>query len=75
LFNIFGRTTCVWCDRAKALLEQEGLPYQFFNIEEDRTAYSIFRGHFPDAKTVPKITEDDIQIGGYEDLVEWLKKQ
>jgi glutaredoxin len=77
LFEIYGRNNCVWCDRAKALLDEKGLPYTYHNIEEDIKALAEFKFTFRGAKTVPQIATgmyDEVKvIGGYEDLHEWLK--
>jgi glutaredoxin len=78
LFEIYGRNNCVWCDRAKSLLEHLGHYYEFSNVEENKIAMEDFKRLFPSAKTVPQIMwyneEGEVDfIGGYEDLVKWLK--
>lgn len=78
MFEVYGRNNCVWCDRAKALLDEKGLKYVYHNIEEDSKALSEFKFIFRDAKTVPQIATgmyDSVNvIGGYEDLRTWLNK-
>lgn len=78
MFEIYGRNNCVWCDRAKELLDSRGLKYTFWNIEEDSKALSEFKFLFKGAKTVPQILTgayDEVNvIGGYTELVEWLKQ-
>lgn len=78
MFEIYGRNNCVWCDRAKALLDEKGLTYKYMNIEENENYLEAFKENFPGAKTVPQIIkldwyDVDEWIGGYEDLHEWLK--
>lgn len=35
---IYGTSWCVWCPRAKAHFDHEGLPYTYHDIETDQTA-------------------------------------
>ena len=78
MFEIYGRNNCIWCERAKALLEVNGLPYIYLNIEEDKDALDIFKDYFPSAKTVPQILVEvdksswDV-VGTFEDLRNYLK--
>lgn len=78
MFEVYGRNNCVWCERAKALLNEKGLPFAYYNIEEDSKALHEFKFIFRGAKTVPQICigmYDEVEvIGGYEDLVKWLKQ-
>lgn len=77
LFEIYGRSNCQWCDNAKTLLDSKGLKYNYYDIEKDSKALSEFKFIFRGAKTVPQILTgayDEVTvIGGYTDLVEWLK--
>lgn len=77
MFEIYGRNNCVWCNRAKTLLDDWGLPYTYYNIEEDEDALLSFKEYFPGAKTVPMICFENDKygwetIGGYEDLHKYL---
>lgn len=85
LFEIWGRTTCVWCDRAKELLVDNGFDFKFLNVETEPKYLGLFKKQWPSLKTVPQIvfvTTKRIgkgeavtseHIGGYTELVEWLK--
>ena len=73
MFEVYGRNNCVWCDRAKALLDEKSLPYRYYNIEEDENDLIDFKILFPGKKTVPQIMTGSLYIGGYEDLNNWLK--
>ena len=79
MFEIYGRDNCIWCDRAKALLDSKGLQYNFHNIETDSKRRAEFNFIFRDAKTVPQICTgmyDEVQfIGGYTDLVGYLAQR
>ena len=48
--------------------------YTVKNIEEDAHRESLFE-ELPNAKTVPQIWINDVHIGGYNELKEWLRKR
>lgn len=81
MYEIYGRDNCVWCDRAKETLDKLKLPYKYFNIEKDKKSLMEFKWAFSGARSVPQIliltpNDGDHQyevIGGYEDLLEWLR--
>jgi glutaredoxin len=65
MIEIYGKTFCPYCDKAKALCEREGLEYsykEFFNI-------------FPTARTFPQIKIDGNDIGGYTELEAWWQNK
>ena len=58
---------CGYCVRAKALLEDRGLPYEEISLDDD----PHFRRNLHDLTggwTVPQIVIDDRPIGGYAEL-------
>ncbi len=60
---------CGFCVRAKALLEEKGVPYEEISLDEDPT----FRQKLLDLTgrwTVPQIVIDGRPIGGYLELRE-----
>jgi glutaredoxin 3 len=60
---------CGFCLRAKALLEEHGLPYEEIRIDDDPS----FRARLLDLTgrwTVPQILIDGKPIGGYAELRE-----
>jgi glutaredoxin 3 len=60
---------CGFCVRAKALLEEKGVPYEEISLDEDPT----FRQKLLDLTgrwTVPQILIDGRPIGGYVELRE-----
>ena len=58
---------CGYCVRAKALLDDRGLPYEEISLDDDpnfrRTLQQMTGGW-----TVPQIVIDDEPIGGYSEL-------
>lgn len=52
MYIIYGKDNCIWCDRAKELLD--GV-YIFKNVMTSEIHRDEFLEEFPGAKTVPKI--------------------
>ncbi len=76
--EIYGKTMCPFCDKAKALCEQKGLEYTYSQLGEDFTREELFE-QFPTARTFPqiRIRETDITwtyIGGYTEFEAFIKE-
>jgi glutaredoxin 3 len=65
--TVYSTTWCPWCDRAKALLDARGIPYDSINIDDDpdfrRTLVDLTGGY-----TVPQIVIGEQPIGGFREL-------
>ena len=72
MIEIFGKTQCPYCDKAKALCEQNGYEYTYKQLDVDFTREELFE-IFPGARTFPQIKIDGENIGGYQQLEEWHK--
>ena len=74
MYTIYSKSNCSFCMQAKQLLEMEQLPFDYLTLG---TNYSLqeFMELFPDARTLPMIVKDGECIGGYNNLVEYLKQQ
>ena len=74
MYTIYSKPNCGACLLAKQLLEMEGLPFEYKNLG---THYSLdeLMTLSPDAKSFPQIFKDDVLVGSYNDLVEYLKQQ
>lgn len=75
-YRIYGFSACPYCRKAKALLEAEGIPYDYVTIEDPakRSAFLDSRGLRGTERTYPRIwtlrpdgTEDRL-VGGFSDL-------
>jgi glutaredoxin 3 len=65
--KVYTTPWCGYCVRAKALLEQRGLPYEEVRVDSDpdfRTKLEQLTGGW----TVPQIVIDGKPIGGYSEL-------
>lgn len=66
-FVIFGRDNCHFCNKAKDLLEENGIEYEYFNVD-DAVNLSTLKSLKPDAATIPQIWVDGNHLGGFDDL-------
>lgn len=62
---------CAYCDKAKALLDSKGVAYTEYDLSANDGSIELFKilGY----KTIPVITDGDRVIGGYDDIVKYLK--
>lgn len=73
-FTVYGRPWCGYCSGALRLLDQMGLDYSYIDIREEgiskqELAEKLERPVY----TVPQILHGDQYIGGYTDLVPYLR--
>jgi glutaredoxin len=67
--QIYGKPNCVFCERAKALLNNRKIEFEYFELGKHFNREYII-DHFPTMKTFPIILIDNRLVGGYTDLVE-----
>jgi glutaredoxin len=67
-YTIYTKSSCVYCKRAKDLLDILGEDYQEFNIEEDNLRESMNAKLGYEARTVPQIWHGDSHVGGFTEL-------
>jgi len=73
MFEIYGTTNCVFCDKAKILLAMYEKDYTFIDVAENEDITAAFFKKFPNVKTVPQVSlADGFHIGGYTELKKWL---
>jgi len=64
---------CGYCERAKALLDERGIPYEEIGVDDDpafRAKLLDLTGHW----TVPQIIIDGKPVGGYVELRELARR-
>ena len=71
--EIFGKTDCIHCEKAKMLCSQKGIDFDYQELGKDFEMDLILE-MFPGARTFPQIIVDGKYIGGYDDLETFLKK-
>lgn len=64
---VWSKYQCTFCDQAKALLQQRGIPFEERKIGDGYTKEDLLEA-VPSARTVPQIFLDDQLIGGFTEL-------
>jgi glutaredoxin 3 len=67
--QVYTTAWCAFCERAKALLDERGIPYEEIRVDGDpafRAKLLDLTGHW----TVPQIIIDGKPVGGYVELRE-----
>lgn len=68
---ILGKSTCTHCTEAKKLLRKKGVPYHF--LESTVSSEKFFQLLFKRYPYSPKVIVNGKFIGGYDELVKYLK--
>jgi glutaredoxin len=64
---IWSRYHCTYCDQAKALLQQKGIPFEERKIGDGWTKEELLEA-VPAARSVPQIFLNEEYVGGYQEL-------
>ncbi len=70
--EIYTKDFCIWCDRAKSLLESKNLSFTEIDLSDDIVRFEFYSKLGEDVKTVPPIFIDNQRIGGFQELVRWF---
>lgn len=68
---VWSKYHCPYCDQAKALLQQKGIPFEEKKIGDGYTKEELLEA-VPTARTVPQIFLDGKLIGGFTELRQHL---
>jgi glutaredoxin len=68
---VWSKYNCHFCDMAKALLNQNNIPFEERKIGDGYTREDLLEA-VPNAKSVPQIFLDDKLVGGYQELLRSL---
>jgi glutaredoxin len=68
---VWSKTSCSFCTKAKALLDEHNISYEERVIGSGWTKDELLQ-EIPNARTVPQILLDGVYVGGYTDLVSHL---
>lgn len=72
--EIYTWSTCPFCRRAKLLLNQKGVTYTEYDIDDDEAAKDAMVARGTNGQhTVPQIFIDDRHVGGSDDLYQLEK--
>ncbi|MDG1248968.1 MAG: glutaredoxin domain-containing protein [SAR86 cluster bacterium] len=70
--EIYSKSNCSYCVMAKNYFESKGIDYTVHDAE-DIDIFKKLLVRNPAARTMPQIFINNELIGGYTDLLEWLK--
>ena len=70
--EIYTKDLCIWCDRAKGLLNAHSIDFNEIDLSENDKRAKFYKNIGNNVKTVPQIFIDGQRIGGYHDLRAWL---
>ena len=73
MFKIYTKDNCGWCVKAKELLKEKDISYKEYNIDESTKHKMVLKAL--KLKTVPQIWNDDLHLGGYQQLENWFEKK
>ncbi len=74
MYTIYSKPSCGYCLQAKDLLTMDKLEFEYkqlgthYDLDELMTLS-------PNAKSFPQVFKDGVLVGGFSDLVEYLKQQ
>tara|TARA_B110000503_G_scaffold132423_1_gene208368 strand:+ start:711 stop:962 length:252 start_codon:yes stop_codon:yes gene_type:complete len=73
MIEIYGKSNCGYCEKAKALCEMRNLKYNYYQLDTEFTREELLE-MFPSAKTFPQIKVNGNAIGGYDRLGSYLEE-
>ena len=73
LVEIYGKTGCPYCEKAKQICETRELKYNYYTLDREYSRETLLE-MFPGARTVPQIRIGTTKIGGYEQLLRYLEE-
>ena len=65
---IYTKSTCPYCDAAKALLTTKAAPFEEIGVDGDRAAQAAMTAKANGRWTVPQIFIGETHVGGCDDL-------
>jgi glutaredoxin len=69
---IYTKDNCIWCDRAKILLDSKEISYNEIDLSDDSERLKFYEKIGDNVKTVPQVFIDDKRIGGFQELKVFL---
>ena len=70
---IYSKPNCVYCDKSKDLVKGLGMTYEEKMFGKDfKSPEELYEAVGKQVRTMPQIKIDDVLIGGYNQLVEFL---
>jgi glutaredoxin len=73
VITVYTKADCKFCTYAKQLLRSKQIEYNEVKVGEDVPRDTVVE-LFPNARTLPIIVVNGVNIGGYDNLVQYLKE-
>ena len=70
---IYGKSNCSYCKLAERALQQKDIPYEYKSAETPEVVQHLVENVSPNIRSVPVVIVDDIYIGGYEELQNYIR--
>jgi glutaredoxin 3 len=70
---VWSKDACPYCVQAKNLLQLKGIEFEERNITQGTWTKEQLLESVPNARTLPQIFVNDIFVGGFNELREYLK--
>lgn len=71
---VWSKPSCTYCEQAKILLKMKGIEYEERNIGGPTWTREDLYETVPNARTLPQIFIDDIHVGGFVELRQYLQE-
>ncbi|MBK77293.1 MAG: ribonucleoside-diphosphate reductase [Actinobacteria bacterium] len=71
---VYSKDNCVWCDRAKNLLDSVEFSFEEIDLSNDNDRQEFYKKVGEGVSTVPQIYIDNERIGGFPQLVNWFEE-
>ena len=71
---VYSKDNCVWCDRAKNLLDSVEFSFKEIDLSNDNDRREFYKKVGEGVSTVPQIYIDNERIGGFPQLVNWFEE-
>lgn len=72
MIDIYGTKDCPACKTAVKLCELNNVEFAYYDLMEDPNLMDALVTRIGGFRTVPQIFNDEVYIGGYEDLVDYF---
>lgn len=72
MITIYGKGGCSFCVKAREFCEERNFKYKYLVMGVDYSRDQFFE-IFPSAKTVPQIVINRVNVGGYNEMLEYVE--
>lgn len=70
--EIYTKDNCVWCTRAKNLMDDFNISYLEHDLSDEDERKEFYKEVGENVSTVPQVYINGNRIGGYKELSKWV---